>query len=51
MNIDATINRDKHQVGLEVVIRDGDGSMKIAAVNHTMFYGDIAQAKAIVVNL
>lgn len=38
--VDAAVNTDKHQAGLGVAaIRDGDGSVIVAAFQQTTFYG------------
>lgn len=39
MDADAVVNIDKHQNGLEVAIRDGDGSVIVTAVQQMVFYG------------
>ncbi|KAH9685475.1 reverse transcriptase domain-containing protein [Citrus sinensis] len=49
-NVDAAVNKEKNQVGLGVVIRDDSGAIIIAAVNHTKYHGDVAQAEAAAVN-
>lgn len=51
MNVDVAINKDKHQAGLGVMIRDDERTVIIAASNQTMFYGYVAQTKAVAINL
>ncbi|KAH9671373.1 reverse transcriptase domain-containing protein [Citrus sinensis] len=49
-NVDVAVNKEKNQVGLGVVIRDDSGAIIIAAVNHTKYHGDVAQAETAAVN-
>lgn len=51
MNFDATINKDKHQAGLGMMIRDDERTAIIATSNQMMFYGYVAQTKTVAVNL
>lgn len=45
-NVDAIINKEKGETRVGVVIKDGWGSVITAAVNRTIFYGNVAHTEA-----
>lgn len=51
VNVDAAINRDKHQGVLGVVIRDQEGNVAAAAIKQIIFNGDVALVEAAAVKL